>query len=163
MEGIERIQKMAEGQKNHVLLEIVKYLIGRVDLNDKYLNEEKTLKGMAEYINGEILKDFCEKMNTTNPASFSQNFKYKGQTVKCVAHEFSNEKTFELAANYFRKSNKELGIELEEVKKIETKKKEIKNNVEKNNELGSIFGSIFDSVQAKQEDGKNEQISLFGM
>ena len=44
MEGIMRIKQMAEGQKDYVLLEIVKYLISRTDMNEKYSNEEKTLK-----------------------------------------------------------------------------------------------------------------------
>lgn len=41
MDGIQRIQEMATGQKDFVLLEIVKYLTSRTDMNDKYLNKEK--------------------------------------------------------------------------------------------------------------------------
>lgn len=158
MDGINRINEMATGQKDFVLLEVVKYLTSREDMNEKYLNEEKTLKGMASYIQSEIIKDFCKKMNTTNPASFAQEVKYDGKSTKCLAVGMTKEKTFELAINYFEKSNEELGIKPEE-----TKKKEIKNS---NND--DEFGSIFDfgnnetttnTTESKKEE--IEQISLF--
>lgn len=44
MEGIERIKVLASEVKDEAVLEIVKYLISRTDMNDKYLNEEKCLK-----------------------------------------------------------------------------------------------------------------------
>ena len=96
---------MAKGQKDFVLLEIVKYLISRIDMNEKYLNEEKTLKGMATYIQGEIIKEFCKKMDTKNPEEFAQEVKYGKKTTKCLAVGMSEQRTFELAINYFNKSN----------------------------------------------------------
>lgn len=44
MEGIKRIKEMAEGQKDFVLLEVVKYLVSREDMDEKYLNKEKKLE-----------------------------------------------------------------------------------------------------------------------
>ena len=35
MDGIKRIKEMAEGQKDFVLLEVVKYLISRVQMDEK--------------------------------------------------------------------------------------------------------------------------------
>lgn len=153
MEGIKRINDMAKGQKDFVLLEVVKYLTSRTDMNEKYLNEEKTLKGMASYIQAEIMNDFCKKMNTKNPSSFAKEVKYKGGTTRCLAVGISDERTYELAINYFDKSNEELGIKLEE-----TKKKKTKNNKE-DDEFGSIFGNITENIEEKKDE--IEQISLF--
>jgi len=158
MDGIKRIQEMATGQKDYVLLEVVKYLISREDMNEKYLNKEKTLKGMAQYIQGEIIKDFCKKMNTTNPSSFAQEVKYDGKTTRCLAVGMSREKTFELAITYFDKSNEELGIKLEEVKK----KVENKSIKKEDNEFGSIFDDL-QPVKVETKKEEIEQISLFGM
>lgn len=155
MDGINRINEMATGQKDFVLLEIVQYLISREDMNEKYLNEEKTLKGMAAYIHGEIIKDFCRKMNTTNPVSFAQEVKYDGKSTKCLAVGMTKERTFELAINYFEKSNEELGIKLEEIKKKET----IENTTD-DDEFGSIFG-VTQSIKTENKKEEIEQISLF--
>jgi hypothetical protein len=56
MEGIERLKKLIEGQKDKALNKVVDYLITREDMNKKYLNEEKDLKGMIDYIRGEAEK-----------------------------------------------------------------------------------------------------------
>jgi len=157
MDGIKRIEEMATGQKDYVLLEIVKYLISREDMDEQYLNQEKTLKEMAVYIQGEIMKEFCEKMNTNNPASFAQEVKYEGKSTRCLAIGMSREKTFELAIKYFSKSNEELGIKSEKINKKETPEK--KENLD---EFGSIFASekIVEKVKKEEEI---EQISLFEM
>ena len=47
MEGIERIKILASEVKDTALLKIVDYLLSRKDMNDKYLNEEKSLKQMV--------------------------------------------------------------------------------------------------------------------
>jgi len=154
MDGINRINKLSIGQKDAVLLEVVNYLKSREDMDEKYLNEEKTLKGMASYIRGEVMKFFCEKNNTNNPISFAQEVKYNGVNAKSLAVGMTKEKTFELAINYFEKSNEELGINPEE------NKKEIRNT-DKKDEFGSIFDlSNIKSEQKKDED-EIEQISFF--
>lgn len=56
MEGIERIKVLASEVKDEAVLEIVKYLISRTDMNDKYLNEEKSLKQMLDFIVNEAKK-----------------------------------------------------------------------------------------------------------
>ena len=151
MDGIERINEMAKGQKDFVLLEIVKYLTSRIE------NKEKSLKGMASYIRRELIKDFCQKMNTNSPISFAQDDIYNGQKVKCLQIGMSEKQIYELAINYFNKTNEELGI-------IEEKIKE--NKEDNKNEKNDEFGSIFDTTsynKPKNNECEIEQISLFGM
>ena len=62
MEGIERIKILAAEIKDEALLEIVNYLISRTDMNEKYLNEKKTLKQMVSYIKGEAKKKAKDNM-----------------------------------------------------------------------------------------------------
>lgn len=56
MDGIERIKILASKVEDEALLEIVNYLITREDMNDKYLNEEKSLKQMVNFITSEARK-----------------------------------------------------------------------------------------------------------
>lgn len=164
MEGIKRIQEMAKGQKDFVLLSIVDYLTSREDMNAYYLNKEKSLKEMALYIQGEVIKHFCKMMNTKNPSSFAQTIKYGNSSVRCLPIGMSDAETYELAIQYFSKSNKELGITAEEIKKkIEKTVKD--NKIEE--KFGSIFGSIFETKQPLNNTEKKkddiEQISFFSV
>lgn len=56
MEGIERIKILSSEVKDTALLKIVDYLLSREDMNDKYLNEEKSLKQMIDFIKGQAQK-----------------------------------------------------------------------------------------------------------
>lgn len=56
MQGIERIKQLAKDIKNKPLLKVIEYLISREDMNEKYLNEEKTLKQMVDFIRSEAKK-----------------------------------------------------------------------------------------------------------
>lgn len=56
MEGLERIKVLSADIKDKALKNIVTYLLSRQDMNEKYLNEEKSLKGMIEYIKSEAHK-----------------------------------------------------------------------------------------------------------
>lgn len=56
MEGIERIKVLAADIKNKPLLKIIDYLLTRTDMNEKYLNEEKSLKQMVEFIRNSAKK-----------------------------------------------------------------------------------------------------------
>ncbi|MCI9434749.1 MAG: hypothetical protein HFI86_05725 [Bacilli bacterium] len=56
MDGIERIKQLASEIKDKPLLKIIDYLLSRQDMNDKYLNEEKTLKKMVEFIRANAQK-----------------------------------------------------------------------------------------------------------
>ena len=56
MDGIERIKILSSEIKDDALLSIIDYLLSRKDMNDKYLNEEKNLKQMIDFIMSEAQK-----------------------------------------------------------------------------------------------------------
>lgn len=56
MEGLNRIRMLALEITNKPLLKVTDYLLTREDMNEKYLNEEKNLKGMVDYIKSEARK-----------------------------------------------------------------------------------------------------------
>lgn len=87
MSGIERLKRLVEGQENKSLLKIVNYLLTRDDLDSNYLNEEKTLKNMVDYIKSEAKK--------------------QAKDGYCYVED---EIVYEWAINYFSKTDDELGI-----------------------------------------------------
>lgn len=93
MNGIERLKVLAEGQDDKALLKVVDYLLTREDLDKYYLNEEKSLKNMVDYIK-ETARKQCKN-------------------VYCYVED---EVVYEWAADYFIKTDEELGI-----KKINTR------------------------------------------
>ena len=50
MTGFERIKSEVKDQKDLALVQTVDYLLTRDDLQDKFLNEEKSLEGMAKFV-----------------------------------------------------------------------------------------------------------------
>ncbi len=138
MDGINRLAKLLEGQKDKYLNIIVNYLMLQTEMNEAFLNEEKNLKDMATYI-----RDLAKKQATNNVAVIEDSV------------------VFQWAKNYFLKTNEELGIKkvkLEKSKQSDTKKIEVKDD-----EFGSIFDfdnsdSTLDNNDKKEEI---EQISLF--
>lgn len=50
MNGIERIRVLSSEIKDKALLKIIEYLLSREDMNEKYLNEDKSLKQMVDFI-----------------------------------------------------------------------------------------------------------------
>lgn len=85
--GIERLLKLVEGQEDIALLKVVDYLSKQQELEQKYLNEEKSLKSMIDYIKSEARKiskdNYCWVEDTT---------------------------VYGWAVNYWDKSDEELGI-----------------------------------------------------
>ena len=57
MDGFKRIKQLSAEITDKPLLKIVEYLLTRNDMNDKYLNEEKSLKQMVEFIKGNAQKE----------------------------------------------------------------------------------------------------------
>ena len=134
MEGINRLAKMLEGQKDKYLNIIVNHLMQHVELDQAFLNEEKNLKDMAEYIKGKARKEA------------SGNVAVIEDSV-----------VFDWAKEYFNKSNEELGIKKQADKTM-------KNTTKENNKENDEFGSIFDfESNENTEKEKNEQISLFSV
>lgn len=50
MNGIERIRVLSSEIRDNALLKIIEYLLSRDDMNEKYLNEDKSLKQMVDFI-----------------------------------------------------------------------------------------------------------------
>jgi hypothetical protein len=92
MEGIERIKALSSDIKDKPLLKIIDYLLDRTDMDNKYLNDKKTLKGMIDFIKSE-----AEKLATNGVAMLE------------------DEEVYGMAIHYFDESNEDLGIE-EDVK-----------------------------------------------
>ncbi len=100
MEGIERIKVLASEIKDKPLLKIIEYLLTRIDMNDKYLNEEKNLKQMIEFI-----KNNAKKQSTNGIAMVE------------------DEVVYGWAIHYFDETNNDLGLlENKQGTKVEVKK-----------------------------------------
>lgn len=102
MEGIERIKALASEIKDPALLKIVEYLLSRDDMNDKYLNEFKSLKKMVDFIKGQ-----------------AKNKSKNGMAM------IEDEVVYGWAIHYWDENNKDLDIkeEPEEVKEVKPIKK----------------------------------------
>ena len=102
MEGIERIKALASEIKDPALLKIVEYLLSREDMNDKYLNESKSLKKMVDFIKGQAKKQAKNGMAM-----------------------IEDEVVYGWAIHYWDENNKDLDIkeEPEEVKEVKPIKK----------------------------------------
>lgn len=109
MSGIERIKVLASEVKDEAVLEIVKYLISRTDMNDKYLNEEKSLKQMIDF----ILKE-AKKKSENNMAMIKDDV------------------VFGWAIHYWDEDNKDLDLSSNDnVKNIEKKEKVVQEKTNK--------------------------------
>lgn len=125
MEGKERLEQETIEMNNYNVVLIFNYIKDKDELQEKFDNEEKTIKGMYEFI--------CGKAKT-----LAQN------GVAAV-----NDKVVYLwAITYFCKSNEELGIKKEE-KKINSAtdaSKESISNKEKGIKESDEQVSIFEEV-----------------
>jgi hypothetical protein len=107
--GIERIKVLASEVKDEAVLEIVRYLISRTDMNDKYLNEEKSLKQMIDF----ILKE-AKKKSENNMAMIKDDV------------------VFGWAIHYWDEDNKDLDLSSSDnVKNIEKKEKVVQEKTNK--------------------------------
>lgn len=99
MNGYERIKQLylnnQKEKKDKPLIKIITYLMKTQNMSEKYLNEEKNLDNMMNFINKNA----------------------KEQAINNIAI-IEDEQVYKWAIEYFDKSDKELGIE----KKIETPK-----------------------------------------
>lgn len=106
MEGIERIRILASEIKDEALLKIVNYLMSRKDMNEKYLNEEKTLKQMVSFI-----KEKAKKQSKDGMAMIE------------------DEVVYSWAIHYFDEANENLKLAVTTIK--ESKDNSIKNTEKK--------------------------------
>lgn len=142
MDGIQRLVQMLEnynGKNKKYVKKVGEHLIQHTELNQAFLNEEKNLNDMLQYI-----EDKAKKRAVNNVAVIEDDDVYKW------------------AINYFIKTNEELKIKTAKTKSVETTKR-IENNKE-DDEFGSIFDIDSDNQNAEileQPKKENNQISLF--
>ena len=124
MEGIKRLAKMLEGQKDKYLNIIVKHLMEHTELDQAFLNEEKNYKDMAEYIKGKAKKQATGGVAVIEDAT-----------------------VFKWAIDYFVKSNEELKItkittKKPEIQKVKNEESSTEDNKDKKEEIEqiSLFG-----------------------
>lgn len=109
MEGIERIKILASEIKDKPLLKIVEYLLSREDMNDKYLNEEKSLKQMITFI-----KDEARKQASKDNVAILED-----QEVYSLAIHYWDESNERLEL----KSEKDIGNEIDKKENVIPEKK----------------------------------------
>ena len=126
MEGIERLEKQLQEMDDDNVTAIFEYLKTRTDLDEFYKKEEKTMKGMYDYVCSKARK----KMKN-NVAMVADNVVYLW------------------AVTYFTKSNEELGIQKKKETKTTTKKdtKEETKVSEEPSESNDNQISMFEEVQ----------------
>lgn len=120
MKGIERIKQFSKETKDQNIKKVAEYLINREDMNDKFLNEEKNLTDMWEYI-----RDKAREKAING----------------CAVLE--DQDVYNLAVHYFDETNEALGIKTskkqnkpkEENKKQEAKVEENASNIKQDAEV----------------------------
>lgn len=105
--GLERIKKLSAKVKDKAVLKIIDYLLSRKDMNEKYLNEEKSLTQMIEFIKAKA------KEKATNGVAMIED-----------------DEVYSWAIHYFDESNKDLKISKtkSDVEVKEEKKSTVKKN-----------------------------------
>lgn len=125
MEGKERLEQETIEMNNYNVVLIFNYIKDKDELQEKFDNEEKTIKGMYEFICG------------------------KAKTLAQDGVAAVNDKVVYLwAITYFCKSNEELGIKKEEkkIKSATDASKESISNKEKGIKESDEQVSIFEEV-----------------
>lgn len=121
MTGVERLKSMVvEGPLKKPLFKIYMYLKNRIDMEEKFLNPEKSMTQMYDYIKEQVRKQAVDGVAMVEDAI-----------------------VYGLAIHYFDESNENLGLnkKVEEIKKVEPIKEIPKLEVPKkdDNQI-SFFG-----------------------
>ena len=135
MKGIERIKILSSDIKDEQLKSIIDYLLSRTDMNDKYLNEEKSLSQMIKF----IMREANEKLKKVSISGGS------------VAYA-TDEMVFGWAIHYWDESNSNLNL---------VNKKEEKEEKETNSPV--ISGSNKQKTDKKEKWVSEGQLTLFDM
>lgn len=136
MLGIERIKVLGSEVKDKALLKVIEYLVSREDMNEKYLNEEKSLKQMVEYIKSEAKK----------------------QAVNGMAM-IEDEEVYGWAIHYFDETNEKLGLKVETKNIVKPLEKNIKE-AEKM-EKGEVSKEEITLRVARDKNVPEGQLTLF--
>ena len=133
MNGFERLKEQVKDQEDMALKQTIDYLITREDMEQKYLQENKTLEGMCKFIREKGMKHIRNGWNY-----------------------ITNEVVYAWAVMYFSLPDKFLGIN-ETVKKSETKKSTENKESSKNNVV-----SMEKAKKELEKKKEVTQLSLFG-
>ena len=125
MEGIERIKKLSQEQKDKNIKKVAEYLINREDMDEKYLNEEKNLSEMWSYITEEARKKAVNG---------------------CAVMEDID--VYNLAIHYFDETNEDLGIK----KNKENKKQDAKSEENASNKKQDAAVQVKEESKYKDDD-----------
>lgn len=136
MLGIERIKILGSEVKDKALLKVIEYLVSREDMNEKYLNEEKSLKQMVEYIKSEAKK----------------------QAVNGMAI-IEDEEVYGWAIHYFDETNEKLGLKVETKNIVKPLEKSIKEAEEM--EKGEVSKEEITLRVARDKNVPEGQLTLF--
>lgn len=144
MDGIEKIKILASEVTNKPVLKIVDHLVSREDMNEKYLNEEKSLRQMISFIKSEAQKQ---------------------EDDGCAILE--DEEVYSLAIHYWDESNEALGLNSKEIKKESKKNKveELTDEIKDESEDEVFYltkNKVGTYVNGKKKDWTPEgQLTLF--
>lgn len=136
MLGIERIKILGSEVKDKALLKVIEYLVSREDMNEKYLNEEKSLKQMVEYIKSEAKK----------------------QAVNGMAM-IEDDEVYGWAIHYFDETNEKLGLKVETKNIVKPLEKSIKEAEEM--EKGEVSKEEITLRVARDKNVPEGQLTLF--
>ena len=126
MEGIERLELEVLEMNNFSVSNIFNNIKNKPELQEKFDNKEKTIKGMYEYV--------YEKARALQQGNVAM---------------VNDQVVYLWATNYFKYTNEELGIKKQEkaskpvdiTKKKEEKKEELKEEKKDNPQI-SLFGEV---------------------
>ena len=135
MKGIERIKILSSDIKDEQLKSIIDYLLSRTDMNDKYLNEEKSLSQMIKF----IMREANEKLKKVSISGGS------------VAYA-TDEMVFGWAIHYWDESNSNLNLDNKKTEK------------EENDTNSPVMSGLNKQKPGKKEELVSEgQLTLFDM
>lgn len=135
MTGFERLKEQVKDQEDKALLQTVDYLLSREDMEQKYLNPEKTIEEMAKFIHDKGIKYMKNGWNY-----------------------ITNEVVYAWAIMYFSLPNSFLKIEKKDADKSKNKTKTSSKKVNSKNNVVSLEKAK-ENMEKKKETA---QISLFG-
>ena len=124
MNGFERLKEQVKDQKDLALKQTVDYLISRKDMEQKYLQENKTLEGMAKFIKEKGTKYLRNGWNyITNEVVYAWAIMYFSLPDKFLGINTSTKKVETKETT--QENSKNNVVSLEKAKKELEKKKEV--------------------------------------
>lgn len=133
MNGFERLKEQVKDQEDKALLQTIDYLLSREDMEQKYLNKEKTVEEMAKFI-----KDKARKY------------------MKNGWNYVSNEVVYAWAVMYFSLPNSFLKIEKKDISNSKNK-----TSFKEENPINNVV-SLKKAKENLNKKKETTQISLFG-